>query len=218
MQVDVPACIFLGVSKTASDVSVKNLSIHGLSFRSRKYFSQGTPFQLIFSSQNAGRNVKKIQAVVLRCEPLKGLSSDRFKIGAKFLFESNMFGETENHSTAEKKPSALQPIHVQRSVEMTRHNKGVRLKAQVGNKSALSEPVRAVRKGEIRAEFFQFIQTSQSQETVHTFIKVRESRITDINPSTLSTPILPEEIVPGNSMPEMSDGENPFAKRLPNLR
>ena len=163
MQVDLPGCIFWGASDTASDVNIKNLSIHGLSFQSRKYFSQGTPFQLLFPDQSEELKKKNIRAEVVRCEILNGVSDQKFRVGAKFLFESKFYPAPKKNLSLEKKSPLLKPYHPSESVD---------------NGMAPPSPALTVKAGEIKAEYLQFIKTSQGEEKVHTLLRIKESHFT----------------------------------------
>lgn len=222
MQVELPACIYWGVSNKTSDVNIENLSIHGLSFQSSRYFSQGTPFELIFSEQNEDLKREKIQAVVVRCETRKVYSADKFKVGAKFLFESRFFAGPKKIPDPQKNSSAVQPFHPAYPSRIT-HQGGVvdHLPGQLGKENAEQQPVGTIRVGEIKAEFLQLIQTSQNKETIQTLIKIKESRFITSHHPTDSTVTLPENFL--EDLPETTFlSPNPLgkfsAKQLPNRR
>lgn len=190
MQVNLTACISWSVLNKTSDVNIKNLSIHGLSFQSNRYFSQGTPFELIFPERKEGLKRKKIQAVVVRCEPQKAFSTDKFRVGAKFLFESRFFVEPEKIPSP-KKSSALKPFHPSCPSRIAHQEDAVDFSRQPGKKGAQYQPVGMIRVGEIKADFFQFIQTSENKETTQTLIKIKESHFNNsphLSPDTMNLP------------------------------
>jgi PilZ domain len=212
MQVDLPACIYWGVSNKTSDVNIENLSIHGLSFQSSRYFSQGTPFELIFPEQNEDLKRKKIQAVVVRCETRKVFSADKFKVGAKFLFESRFFSGPKKTPAPQKKSSAVQSFHRPHPSRITHQSEAVdHLPGQPGEVSAQHQPAGTIRVGEIKAEFLQLIQTSQNKETIQTLIKIKESRFITSHHPTDSTVTLPENFL--EDLPETTFlSSNPLGK------
>ena len=86
MKVDLSACIFWGLAKKQSEVTVRNLSIHGISFRAKKFLPRGTQFNLIIPNHRKDSETHNIQAEVVRCESLNGFSSDgKFKGGGKIF-------------------------------------------------------------------------------------------------------------------------------------
>ncbi len=220
MQVDLPACIFWGVANKTSDVNIKNLSIHGLSFQSSRYFSQGTPFELILPEQNEDRERKKIRAVVVRCETRKVFSSDKFKVGAKFLFESKFFAKPKKIPPLQKNPSTVQPFQPSNPSYATHHEEMIDTE-QVGIEGTQHRPACTLRVGEITAEFMQLIQTSQNKETIQTLIRVKESRFTTshhLSPSTLNLPENFQEDSPKTTSPPSSPLKKFPAKQLPPRR
>lgn len=198
MQIDLQACIFWGLSNKVSDVNIKNLSIHGLSFQSSRFFSQGTQFRLIFSDQDEELKRNKIQAEVVRCETLNSFSTDKFKVGAKFLFESQFFVSPKKNPSPGKNSKALQPLHSQRSFDLI-HQGGIDPQAQPDSVKTAVQPACTIRIGEIKAEFLQFIQTSRNTQTIHTLLKIKESRFITTDHSSPSTMTSPEKFLEGIS-------------------
>lgn len=216
MQVSLPACIYWGVSNKFWDVNIRNMSIHGLSFQSSRYFSQGTPFELIFPEQKVNLKGKKIQAVVVRCETSNGFAQDKFRVGAKFLFESKFFAEPKKSPAPKKKPSAMQPSPYTSRIT---HQDG--MVDHLPGQLAQHQPVGTIWVGEIKAEFLQLIQISQNKETIQTLIKIKESRFITSHHISPATTDLPESFLedrPGtNFSPSNTLGKFP-AKQLPDRR
>ena len=193
MQIDLPACIFWGVSNKVSDVNIQNLSIHGLSFQSSRFFSQGTQFQLVLPDPNKKFKKNKIQAEVVRCETLS-FSTGNFKVGAKFLFESRFFAAPKKILSAEKNSKALQPLHSQPPFDLV-HQQGIDPQAQPDKVRTERQPACTIRVGEIKVEFLQFIQSSRNKETIHTLLKMKESRFITSHHSSPSTMTSPEKFM-----------------------
>jgi PilZ domain-containing protein len=217
MQVDLPACIFWGVANKSWEVNIRNMSIHGLSFQSSRYFSQGTPFELIFPEQKKDLKRKKIHAVVVRCETRNGFATDKFKIGAKFLFDSKFFAESKKIPALQKNSTALKPLRPLYPSNITHQGEVIDL----GKEGTQPPPACTFRVGEIRAEFLQLIQTSQNKETIQTLIKIKESRFITSHHISASTVNLPENFL--EDLPETTFlssntlGKFP-AKQLPDRR
>jgi hypothetical protein len=107
MQVDLSACIVWGASNNQSDVKIQDMSIHGISFRAAKYFTRGTRFNLILPNQKKGSGTNNIQAEVVRCKTLDGLSlAGYFEVGAKFSFSARR----KANSKVEPATEALLPL------------------------------------------------------------------------------------------------------------
>lgn len=216
MQVDLPACIFWGVANKTSDVNIRNMSIHGLSFQSSRYFSQGTPFELVFPDQKDLKR-KKIQAVVVRCETGNGFATDKFKIGAKFLFESKFFAKPQKIPALQKNSTVLKPFRPTYPSDIIHQEEVVDL----GNVGTQLRPACTIRIGEIKAEFLQFIQTSQNKETTQTLIKIKESHFTTSHHLSAATLNLPKhflEDLPKTTFLPANPPETFSSKQLPDRR
>lgn len=184
MQVDLPACIYWGIAKNRSEVNVRDLSIHGISFCAKKYFTCGTRFNLILSTQRKDSEINNIQAEVLRCETQNDFSSDgRFKVSAKFSFKSR------RSTGPEEKPATETLLPPQSSVShkphLNRYNE--RLKNYpvpanaIGTRGSSALRIELM---EINAELFQSVRTSTKEETVVTRIQIKQARFTSSPPTS----------------------------------
>jgi PilZ domain-containing protein len=209
MQVDLPASVHWSVSNKTSDVNIKNLSIHGLSFQSSRYVAQGTPFELTIPGQKKDLKRKKIHAVVVRCETGEIFSAEKFKIGAKFLFESNFFVKPKKVAPPLKTSAAVQPFHPQPPAQATHQKETLGLFGQTGKENAPHRPFGTIRVREIKAEFLQYIQTSKNIKTTQTLIKIKESRLIDSHLPSASTVDLPE-----NSLEDLPESDFPPANAV----
>jgi hypothetical protein len=185
MQVDLPACIFWGIAKNRSEVNVRNLSIHGLSFCAKKYFARGTRFNLIIPNQRKASEINNIQAEVVRCERLRGFSSEGgFKVGAKFSFKGRRSIDSEEKPATE---TLLPPQSiVTHKPLLNRYNERLKNYAVPAN-ARMARRSSALRIGgiEINAELFQSVRTDTKEETIVTSIQIKQARFTS-SPSTSS--------------------------------
>lgn len=174
---DLSACIFWGTANNQSDVSIQNLSIHGVSFRSKKYFTEGAQFQLILPRQGKGAEKRKIQAKVVRCETLNGFSSGgKFKVGAQFLFKSHKPKKYEGNLTTETLPS-LQSIDPPPTV-LCRDNEGLKnYVVRTDEKRTQGPSVFRIKLREVSATLIHSVRTPLKKETVFTSIKIKQARI-----------------------------------------
>lgn len=183
---DLSACIFWGAAGSQSDVSIQNLSIHGVSFRSKKYFTEGAQFQMILPRQWKGSERGKIQAKVVRCKTLNGFSSDgKFEVGAQFLFKSNRPKKYEENSIPGTL-SSLQSNGVQ-SPALESIIGGLKNYREQTSTKRMQGPL-AIRIGvrEVNANLIHSVRTSTKEETVITSIQIKQARISLLPPSSSS--------------------------------
>ena len=187
MKVDLSACIFWGIAKNQSEVIVRNLSIHGISFRAKKYLPQGTQFNLIIPNPGKDSETNNIQAEVVRCETLNGFASDgRFKVGAKFSFKTRASMDREEKPTTETL-SPLKPIDSS-SPLLNRYN--ARLKNYPPSANTMgaegSSALRVITM-EINTELVRSVRTPSREEIVVTRIQIKQARIVSSPPTPSST-------------------------------
>ena len=195
MRVDLSARIFWGIPNNRSDVNIQNLSIHGISFRSKKYFTQGEKFHLLIPNQEKESSQKKIQVEVVRCETLNGFSSGgKFRVGAKFLFKTHRPADLkENPATGT--PVALQPIDCHEPF-FDIFNSGIKsYPAQTHTQETRGPCAMGVGIRAARAELIQSVRTPEREETVYTSIQIRQMRFISSSSSSMRTPS--EEFLPG---------------------
>lgn len=206
MQLDLSGCIFWGIANNRANVNIQNLSIHGISFCSKKYFTEGTQFHLTLPNHKKDSGINKIQAEVVRCETVSGFSSDgRFKIGARFLFKAPRPVESTKNPTTGN-PSPLQPIDSQNpQLEIykgpLKTSPGVLITSEMLSGSSASR----IRIREVRAELIESVRTSTKEETVYTSIQIKQARF-------ISSPSLSPSLQTSSEEPRSEIGKNkPFA-------
>ncbi len=186
MKVDLSACIFWGIVKKQSEVTVRNLSIHGISFRANKYLPRGTQFNLIIPNQRKDSETNNIQAEVVRCETLNGYSSDgKFKVGAKFSFKAHASTDLKETPTP-KTLSLLKPI-ASPALVLNRYNE--RLKnypLPVNAMGAQGSSALSVSTMEIKAKLIRSVRTSTREEVVVTSIQIKQARFVSSLPTSSS--------------------------------
>lgn len=217
MQVGFSAYIFWGIANNRSDVNIQDLSIHGISFHSKKYLTQGTQFHLIIPNEGEKSEREKIQAEVVRCEKLNGFSFDgKFKIGAKFLFKVHRATESKENPTTEPL-FPLQLIDSQNPHQIFHGGKLNNYPVQANTRGTPGPSACRIRISEVHAEHIQSVRTSTGEETVYTSIQIRQARFIS-SLSTSSSMLIPsEETPPGidNNFPVSSLARRNFPdKRL----
>ena len=192
MRVDFSATIFWGIANNRSDVNIQDLSIHGICFRSKKYFTQGTQFHLILPNEREESEGKKIQAEVVRHETLNGFSSGgKFKIGAKFLFKAHRSADSkENPSTETLFP--LQPINSQNPLQIIHEGKSKNYPVQTNTRGTPGPSACRIRIRKVHAEHVQWVRTSAKEETVYTSIQIKKARFI-ASPSSSSSMLTSSE-------------------------
>jgi hypothetical protein len=186
MKVDLSACIFWGLAKNQSEVTVRNLSIHGISFRARKYLPRGTQFNLVIPNQRKDSETHNIQAEVVRCESLDGFSSNgKFKVGAKFSFKAHKSTDHKEKPTT-KALSPLKPIDSPAPV-LNHYNERLKNYPVSANTMGVKDsPALGVRILEINAELIRSVRTSTREETVVTRIQIKQARFVSSLPTSSS--------------------------------
>ena len=199
MQVEIPVAIFVDKSPKRSDVSIMDLSIHGMSFRSIRFLRQGTQFQILFPDPRQMANSKKIQAEVVRCETVGGGSGGNFKIGAKFLFGSGNSATPENDRPRES-CQRLQPVEPRQIAVPFAHETNGGHPAHRGRCNRPDQETWLVRKGEIHAEYCQASRLSadKREETVFTLLKIREISVAGLSASISRNPAVTVEFLHGS--------------------
>ncbi len=205
MQMDLSASIFWGLADNQSDVSVQNLSIHGISFRSKKYFTEGAQIHLTLPTQSEFFKRKKIQAQVVRCETLNGFSSNgKFRVGAKFLFQWHGLRKYEENSIAGTL-SSPQPLPAQNSL-LKRYKDGLKNYPLSANTKRMSgSSTLRIGMREVNAELIHSVRTPAKEETIFTRIQIKQARysVSPAFPSPL--PVSSEKLLAG------TDNKSPVA-------
>jgi len=187
MKVDLSACIFWGLAKNQSEVTIRNLSIHGISFRAKKYLPLGTQFNLIIPNQRTESETSNIQAEVVRCETLNGFSSDgKFKVGAKFSFKAHASTDLKETPT----PKTLSPLKPIASPAPVLNRYDERLKNDplpVNAMGAQGSSALSVSTMEINAKLIRSVRTSTREEVVVTSIQIKQARFVSSLPTSSST-------------------------------
>jgi len=188
MQVDLSACIFLGIAKNRSEVNIKDMSIHGISFRAEKYFARGTRFDLILLNQRKESGVNNLRVEVVRCKTLNGFSSDgHFEVGAKFLFKARRVMKSKENPGTE----TLVPHNLRDSKNPVLNSYNKRLKnfpAPGDSIGTPGSPALGIRMMEVNAQLIQSVRTATREETVVTRIQIKQARL--ISSPSASTPRL----------------------------
>lgn len=190
MRLNLSTFIFSGIANSQACINIQNLSIHGISFLSKRNFIQGATFSLVMPHYKNDSAKNKIQAEVVRCETLNGSSSKgRFQIGARFLFPSHRSTEAKEKLSPEN-PSHLQSIDSQ----------NLPLIETLPVSSASQMRVK-----EIRAELIQSVRTPTTEETIYTRIQIKQTRF--IASPSLSSPMSAsfEETLPKISKAPLSE-------------
>ncbi len=186
---DLSACISWGIANNQADVNIRNLSIHGISFLSKRNFTEGAKFQLIMSHHKKESGINKIEAEVVRCETKKGYSSGgRFQIGARFLFPANRPSVSEKESS-NKNPLALELSNSQNPV--LEPYRGQLKTPAASLRSIETLPVSSanrVQVQEVQAKFIQFRRTPTTEETIYTSIQIQQARV--VSSPSISSPKL----------------------------
>lgn len=176
MQVDLSACIFWGLANNRSEINIKDMSIHGISFRAKKYFACGTQFNLIFLNQKQESGTKNLRAEVVRCTALNGSSpGGRFEIGAKFSFKERRLMKPEVNPGTE----TLVPLNLRGfKKNLLNSNKRLQNFAEPADATgAQGSPALRVGMMEVNAEIIQSVRTATRQETVVTRIQIKQARV-----------------------------------------
>jgi len=213
MQVDLSACIVWGVASNRSDVKIQDMSIHGISFHARKYFTRGTRFNLILPNQKKGSGTNNIQAEVVRCKTLNGFSSaGYFEVGAKFSFKARRKTDLEIKPNTEAL-LPLQPIDPENLLPGSYDDKLQNYPMQANAIGALGSSVVEISTLKVNAEFIRSVRTSTRDETVITRIQINQARLIS-SPSLSSTRLTPSHR--GNSekllSPKIFNKEGLFLK------
>lgn len=188
MQVDLPACIVWGVINNRSDVKIQDLSIHGISFHTAKYFTRGTRFNLILPNQKKEPGTNKIQAEVVRCKTRNGFSpAGNFEVGAKFSFKARR----KANSKVETRTEALLPLKSSNTENLLPDSIDDKLQNYPMPANAIGAPgssVVEIRTLKVNAEFIRSVKTPIREETVVTRIQIKQARL--ISSSSLHTTLL----------------------------
>ncbi len=182
MQVGLSACIIWGIAKNRSEVNIRDLSIHGISFCAPKYFTSGTQFDLILPMQKQESEPKEIQAEVVRCKTLTGYSSSgHFEVGAKFSFISRRSADPENKPVTETltpfQPTAPENFHPKNYDERLIDERLINDPFPENTVGTLGSSSSGIRFLELNAEFIRSVRTSKGEETVVTRIQVKQARL-----------------------------------------
>jgi PilZ domain len=208
MQLGLSASIYWGIANNRVDVNIQNLSIHGISFLSKRNFTEGAQFHLDLRQHKKESGIRKIQAEVVRCETLNGFSSDgRFQIGARFLFPSNSSVKA-NKKTTIQNPSHLQPIDTPNSLLDIYKSQLKTPPVHTSISEAL--PVSSVNRisiKEVRAKLIQSQRTSTTEETVFTSIQIKQARF-------ISSPSLSSSKLTSSAKPLAGIGKVPISAKL----
>jgi hypothetical protein len=177
MQVNLPASIIWGIAKNRSEINVRDLSIHGISFRAAKYFTQGTQFNLIFSNAGKEAATNKIHAEVVRCKALSGISSGgHYEVGAKFSFKARRKTGTEDKPITQTL-APLQPLDSDRPLVNINNESLINSNMPANTMGAYISSVPGVCLTEVNAKFIHSVKTSTKEETVITHIQIRQARL-----------------------------------------
>jgi len=187
MQVDLSACIFWGIAKNRSEVNIKDMSIHGISFRAKKYFARGTRFNLILLNQRKESGVNNLRVEVVRCKTLNGFSSDgHFEVGAKFSFKARRVMKSKENPGTE----TLVPLNLRGSQNtiLNGYKKSQNFPAPGDSIGTPGSPALGIRMMEVNAQLIQSVRTATREETVVTCIQIKQARL--ISSPSASTPRL----------------------------
>jgi hypothetical protein len=178
MQVDLSASIIWGIANDQSEINVCDLSIHGISFRAAKYFTRGTKFKLIFPNAGKKTVVNNIQAEVVRCKTLSGISSGgHFEVGAKFSFKARRKIDTKDKPIVQAL-APLQPNDSDHPLVTINTERLIKPNPPGNAMGARVSSTPGVCMTEINAEFIHSVKTPTKEETVITRIQIKQARLT----------------------------------------
>jgi hypothetical protein len=213
MQVDLSACIVWGVANNQSDVKIQDMSIHGISFHARKYFTRGTRFNLILPNQKKGPGTNNIQAEVVRCKTLNGFSSaGDYEVGAKFSFSARRKANSKVEPITEAL-LPLSPIDPENSLPDSYDDKLQNYPMPANAIGALGSSAVEISTLKVNAEFIRSVRTSTHEETVITRIQIKQARLIS-SPSLSSTRLTPSHRDNSEKLlsPKIFNKENLFLK------
>jgi hypothetical protein len=177
MQVNLPASITWGIASNRSEINIRDLSIHGISFRAAKYFTRGTQFNLIFP--NAGKEVarNKIHAEVVRCKTLSGISSGgHYEVGAKFSFKVRRKTDIDNKPITQAL-APLQPLGCDHPLVNINNESLINSNMPENAMGAYVSSAPEICLTEVNAKFTHSVKTPTKEETVITHIKIQQARL-----------------------------------------
>lgn len=178
MQVNLPASIIWGIANDRSEINVIDLSIHGISFRAAKYFTQGTQFNLIFPNAGKETVANKIQAEVVRCKTLSGISSGgHYEVGAKFSFKARRKTDVDDKPIAQAL-APLQPLDGDHPLVKINNESLINSNMPSNAMAARVSFAPKVCVTEVNAEYIHSVKTSTKEETVITRIQIQQLRLT----------------------------------------